>query len=68
MTGREHKHTLIKHGTRHSCRIDETVQLQVTTSHHQHGMQSSLKHVSYIYMQSALNVEACVLVKQTAGR
>ena len=40
MTGKDRKRTLIKHGTRHSCRIDETIQLQVTTSHQQAGMQT----------------------------
>ncbi|KAL3142464.1 hypothetical protein ABBQ38_002792 [Trebouxia sp. C0009 RCD-2024] len=37
VTGKEHKRTLIKRGTRCSCRIDEMVQLQVTTTHHQDG-------------------------------
>lgn len=33
MFGEDHKCTLVKHGRRHSCRIDEAIQLQVT--HHQ---------------------------------
>lgn len=51
MTGKDHKRTLVKHGTRHSCRIDETIQLQVTASPEQAGTQAashvcSLEHVS----------------------
>ena len=52
MSGKDHKRTLVKQGMRHSCRIDETIQLQVNPSPQQAGMRAastvcSFQHVSY---------------------
>ena len=41
MSGKDHKRTLVKQGMRHSCRIDETIQLQVTASPQQAGMRAA---------------------------
>ena len=46
MFGDEHRCTLMKHGKRHSCRIDEVVQLQ---AHHRH-VNGMINSAGYLLM------------------